>query len=140
VPDYRIREQKMSNLKPPPVYKILVAQLVATILIAAILLFLLNLIAAYSMALGGLISVVANSYFTLLAFRYRGARNADKVIRSFRQGELGKIVITLLLFALAFTLIETINEAALIAGFLVAQFVGIIMSGMIDYSPVVSKS
>ena len=130
----------MSNLKPPPVHRILVAQLVTTVLIAAIFLFVLNLTAAYSIALGGLISVAANSYFTLLAFRYRGARNADKVIKSFRKGEMGKIAITLLLFALTFTLITSLNEAALIAGFLVAQVVGIVMSGMINYSPAVNNS
>jgi len=128
----------MSNLKPPPVHRIIVAQLVASALIAVIFLVFSNVVAAYSILIGGLVSVVANGYFAVQAFRFRGARNADKVVKSFMKGEMGKIAITLAMFALIFTLISAINEAALIAGFFAAQFVGILMSGMINYSPVSS--
>ena len=56
-------------------------------------------------------------------------------MQSFMKGEAGKIIITLFLFALTFFLISAINEVAVIGGFFAAQFVGIMMSGMINYSP-----
>ena len=129
----------VTNLKAPPVYKVIVAQLVATSFIALIFLFLSGSVVAY-LLLGGLISVFSNSYFAMQAFKYRGARNADKVVRSFIRGELGKIGITLVLFALSFTLITNLNELALILGFIATHFVGVMMSGLISYSPTGNKT
>lgn len=125
----------MSNLKAPPVYKVIVAQLAATTLIAAISLLVFGVTTAYSVLLGGLISALPNSYFALHAFKFQGARNAEKVVKSFIKGELGKIIFTVVLFALSFTLITSLNELALILGFILIHFVGVIMSGMISYQP-----
>lgn len=125
----------MSNLKAPPVYKVIVAQLAATILIATISLLFIGVTAAYSALLGGLISALPNSYFVRHAFKYQGARNAEKVVQSFIRGELGKIIFTIVLFALSFTLITNLNELALILGFILIHFVGVTMSGMISYRP-----
>ena len=98
-------------------------------------LLIFGAVVGYSALLGGLISAVPNSYFALHAFKFQGARNADKVVKSFIRGELGKIVFTGVLFALSFTLVTSLNELALIAGFVAAHFVGVVMSGTIDYSP-----
>jgi ATP synthase protein I len=125
----------MSNLKPPPVHRIIVAQLVVTALMALTFLVFSNVVAAYSILIGGLVSALPNAYFAVQAFRYRGARNADKVVKSFRKGYFGKLGITIILFALTFTLVTTINEIALISGFVVVQFCGTMMSGLINYSP-----
>ena len=73
----------MTNLRPPPVYKVIVAQLAATIFIAAVSLLFSGSVIAYSVLLGGLISALPNSYFAFQAFKYQGARNADKVVKSF---------------------------------------------------------
>lgn len=125
----------MSNLKAPPVYKVIVAQLAATTLIATISLLVIGVTMAYSVLLGGLISALPNSYFALHAFKYQGARNAEKVVKGFIRGELGKIIFTVVLFALSFTLITNLNELALIIGFILIHFVGVMMSGMISYRP-----
>jgi ATP synthase protein I len=130
----------MSNLKPPPVHKVIVAQIAATGLIAVISLLISGSITAYSVFLGGLISALPNSYFAMQAFRYQGARSADKVVKSFLRGELGKMGLTLVLFALCFSLIGNVNEIALILGFIVIQFVGVIMSGFIGYTPTGNKT
>ena len=74
------------------------------------------------------------------AFKYQGARSADKVVKSFIRGELGKIGITIVLFALSFTLITNLNELALILGFIATHFVGVMMSGLISYSPSSDKT
>lgn len=130
----------MSNLKAPPVYKVILAQLAATGFIAVISLLISGSVTAYSVFLGGLISALPNSYFAMQAFRYRGARSADKVVKSFLRGELGKMVMTLVLFALCFSLLSNVNEVALILGFIGIQFIGIIMSGLISLSPTGNKS
>lgn len=95
---------------------------------------------AYSVLLGGLISALPNSYFALHAFKFQGARNAQRVVRSFIKGELGKIIITLVLFALSFTLISNLNEPALILGFIVTHFIGVMMSGMVINNPAGNKT
>lgn len=130
----------MSNLKAPPVYKVIVTQLAVTVFIAVISLLISGTVLAYSALLGGLISALPNSYFALHAFRFRGARNAQKVVKGFIRGELGKIVITVTLFALSFTLITNLNELALILGFTLTHFTGVIMSGFISYSPTSNKT
>jgi len=130
----------VNNLRPPPVYKVIVAQLIATAFIAAISLLFSGYVTACSALLGGLIRALPNSYFALQAFKYQGARNADKVVKSFIKGELGKIVITIVLFALSFTLITNLSELALILGFITTHFVGVMMSGLISYSPTNEKS
>ena len=125
----------MTNLRPPSVYKVIVAQLVWTVSLSLVCLLIFGVVAGYSALLGGLISAVPNSYFALHAFKFQGARNADKVVKSFIRGELGKIVFTGVLFALSFTLVTSLDELALIASFVAAHFVGVVMSGTIDYSP-----
>ena len=125
----------MTNLRPPSVYKVIVAQLVWTVSLSLVCLSIFGVVAGYSALLGGLISAVPNSYFALHAFKFQGARNADKVVKSFIRGELGKIVFTGVLFALSFTLVTSLDELALIAGFVAPHFVGVVMSGTIDYSP-----
>ena len=125
----------MTNLRPPSVYKVIVAQLVWTVSLSLVFLSIFGVVAGYSALLGGLISAVPNSYFALHAFKFQGARNADKVVKGFIRGELGKIVFTGVLFALSFTLVTSLNEFALIAGFVATHFVGVVMSGTIDYSP-----
>lgn len=129
----------MSNLKPPPVHKVIIAQFAVTVFIAVISLLISGTVLAYSALLGGLISALPNSYFALHAFRYQGARNAKRVVKSFIRGELGKIVITLVFFTLSFTLITRLHELALILGFVVTHFVGVGMSGFISYSPSSNK-
>ena len=130
----------MSNLKTPPVYKVTIAQLAETVFIAVISLLISGIILAYSVLLGGLISAVPNSYFAFHAYRYQGARNAQKVVKGFIRGELGKIIMTVVLFALSFTLITSLNELALILGFTLIHFVGVVMSGFISYRPSQNKT
>ena len=130
----------MSNLKTPPVYKVTIAQLAVTAFIAVISLLVSGSVLAYSVLLGGLISAVPNSYFAFHAYRYQGARNAQNVVKGFIRGELGKIIMTVVLFALSFTLITNLNELALILGFTLTHFVGVVMSGLISYGPSQDKT
>ena len=132
--------RSVSNLKAPPVYKVILAQLAITGFISVISLLFSGTTLALSVLLGGLISALPNSYFALHAFKYSGARNADKIVKGFIRGELGKLVITVVLFALSFALISSLNELALILGFIATHFVGVMMSGLISSSLSSNKS
>ena len=132
--------RSVSNLKAPPVYKVILAQLAITGFISVISLLFSGTTMALSVLLGGLISALPNSYFALHAFKYSGARNADKIVKGFIRGELGKLVITVVLFALSFALISSLNELALILGFIATHFVGVMMSGLISSSLSSNKS
>ena len=125
----------MSNLKTPPVYKVIIAQLTVTVFVAVIFLLISDVVLSYSLLVGGLISAVPNSYFALHAYRYQGARNAQNVVKGFIRGELGKIIMTVMMFAVSFALITSLNELASILGFTLIHFVGVVMSGLIGYVP-----
>lgn len=57
---------------------------------------------AISILAGGVVIIIPNIFFALKAFRYSGARASEKVMESFNNGVKMKIVLTALLFALAF--------------------------------------
>ena len=125
----------MSNLKTPPVYKVIIAQLTVTVFVAVIFLLISDVVLSYSLLVGGLISAVPNSYFALHAYRYQGARNGQNVVKGFIRGELGKIIMTVMMFAVSFALITSLSELASILGFTLIHFVGVVMSGLINYGP-----
>jgi ATP synthase protein I len=137
------RSQKarfVTNLKSPPVYKVIVAQLAASAIIATIFLIFGGFVAFYSGLLGGFISVAANSFFAAQAFRFSGARNAKKIVQSFMVGEIGKFIIVVGLFALSFGLIEPLNAYVMMFTFVVAQIVGVSASARMNYSPSMNKN
>jgi len=109
--------------------KVILAQLIGPALLAATFLLTTNEAVALSVLTGGLISAVSNGYFAMQAFRHQGAENADKVVRSFLKGGIGKVVVAALLFALSFNYLENLNATALFAGFLLAHFIGIWVTG-----------
>ncbi|OED39108.1 hypothetical protein AB833_16325 [Chromatiales bacterium (ex Bugula neritina AB1)] len=102
------------------VKRILLMQLFVALLVPAVLLpFGTN--AALSASAGCIASLVPNLYFAFRAFRYSGARSAQKILRSFYAGEAVKLVLTALIFALCFKYLKTLNVAALFGGFIMVQ-------------------
>lgn len=89
---------------------------------AALLLWLYDVKAGYSAALGGSVCVISNALFAYLLFQRRGARAAKQIVRGFYRGELVKIVTTVLCFIVIFKFVP-INVAAFFIGFVVGQLV-----------------
>lgn len=116
-------------------YKVILAQLIGPALLAVTFLWTTDAAVARSVLAGGLISALSNGYFAVQAFRYQGAENADKVVRSFLKGEIGKIAIAILLFALSFNFLEDLNVVALFSGFLFAHLIGIWVTGWMTRGP-----
>ena len=73
---------------------------------------------------GGLICWLPNCWFAYRAFRHRGARAARRIVRAFYAGEVGKMFLTVLLFAAVFIRMgDRVDAPALFLAFAAVQLV-----------------
>jgi len=100
---------------------ILVGQFLAMILVGAGGFLMVGQLSGLSALLGGLIAWLPNTYFALRAFRYRGARAAQKIVRSFYAGAFGKMILTMAMFAIVFIQVKPLSALALFIGFAIVQ-------------------
>ena len=70
---------------------------------------------------GGITVLLPNCYFVFRAFRYRGARDAKRIVRSFYSGEAGKLILTAVLFVLVFVSLKPLNAPAVFIGYFCVQ-------------------
>ena len=103
------------------VIKLLLAWQFAGALTAGLLGGLWGTSAAIGALAGGFIVWLPNCYFAYRAFRYRGARAARLIVRSFYAGVTGKIFLTASLFGLVFVNLKPLNALAVFAGFIAVQ-------------------
>lgn len=96
----------------PPIGK-LYAVLIAALLALCAALLLIDLTAAYSALLGGLIAIAPNMFFARQAFRLRGAQVTRHIAQAFYLGETGKFVLTATAFAVVFAVVKPLNAWAL---------------------------
>jgi ATP synthase protein I len=83
-------------------FKQILISIVIVLLCSLATYFIWGLSFAHSVLSGGAISIVPNLFFAHKAFKYAGARSSEKVLDAFYSGEKLKIVLTAILFALAF--------------------------------------
>ena len=76
--------------------------IIAVLLIAIVTYFIWGFVPAKSILVGGFVAIIPNIVFAFKAFQYAGAQSSEKVMDSFYKGEKLKLVLTALLFALAF--------------------------------------
>jgi len=100
---------------------ILLGQFLAMLAVGAIGTLIAGRVGGLSALLGGGIAWLPNAYFALRAFRYRGARAAQKIIRSFYAGAFGKLILTMALFSIVFIQVKPLNALALFLGFAFVQ-------------------
>jgi ATP synthase protein I len=123
----------VSTIKAPPIYKVIASQFIAVGLLTIVCYVMLGWISAYSLLLGGLICAIPNAYFVSKAFRYRGARASQKIVRAFYTGEAIKILLISAGFALSFIYVEPLNTAAMFLGFIAIYLTGmVVLVGMRD--------
>ncbi|WP_432455278.1 MULTISPECIES: ATP synthase subunit I [unclassified Agarivorans] len=82
--------------------------------------FFFNKDIAISVLLGGIIFLLPNSLFTLMAFRFVGATKQKQVVTSFYLGEVVKLSLIAILFVLVFTLLK-VEPLALLLGFVLSS-------------------
>lgn len=89
-----------------PGLKIAFKQILVTcivVIVCTVTIFLIwNKTFAISALIGGFIGIIPNVIFAFKAFRYAGARSAEKVVESFFSGIKIKMVLTAILFSLVF--------------------------------------
>lgn len=91
-----------------------IPQLILT-LIASALLLLVSVPAAYSALAGGLIAIVATTWFAIKVFAGRGTNQPAVELRTFYLAEINKLIITGAMFVAVFVVIKPVNGAALLA-------------------------
>ncbi|MFT5321246.1 MAG: ATP synthase protein I [Pseudohongiellaceae bacterium] len=122
----------VSRIKAPPLYIAFIIQFFICVMLTLAVWLLLDAVTAYSVLLGGLISIVPNSYFAWKAFRYRGASNTPLIVKSFYAGETGKLIMTGVSFALVFGGVKPLNELAVIVSFIIAIVVGLVTTAWVS--------
>lgn len=116
----------MTAIQTPPVYRISVVQGIVVLLATGIVLILQGTVSAYSLLLGGMISIIPSAYFTHRMFRETGARAMGKVVSNALKGELVKLLLIGAGFALVFKAVENLDVAKVFAGFILVHFAGIL--------------
>lgn len=115
-----------STIKAPPIYKVAVCQTVTALLIALAVWIIAGRVSAYSLLIGSLISVIPGTWFASRVFKYRGARSASLIAREAKRGEVGKLALSAIGFAISFIYVKPLNVVALFSGFVLIHLVGLV--------------
>ena len=115
----------MSTIKAPPIYKIAAYQLFFLLLLTFAVVLLAGWVSAYSLLIGGLISLIPGTLFANRVFKYRGARAARQIAREVNRGEAIKLVLSAAGFAAAFIAVHPLNVVALFSGFVLVHLAGV---------------
>jgi ATP synthase protein I len=108
-----------------PTRYLVTVQALTTVVLAATSL-LLGRVFAYSVLLGGLISLIPNAWFASLVFRHSGARAMGAVVRNAYLGELAKLVMTGAGFGLVFVLVDPLHVPGLFTGLVLVHMAGLV--------------
>ena len=119
-----------AEIARPPVHRITLAQL-ATLFTVCLALLAHDRTVAGSVAAGGLVAIIPQAYFAMLAFRWRGARSARAIARSSYAGETGKFLLSVAGFAIVFAMVRPISGLAVFAGYLAMLAIQIIGSWLL---------
>ncbi len=109
--------------------RVLVAQFLVGVVLAAVIWGVFGKVAGYSALLGSLTAVIPNAFLALRLVVPRRDSGAQALVGAAWIGEIGKLALTVLFFSLVFTLVRPLNAAALFAGFIATQLV--IFSGLL---------
>ena len=118
----------------------LLAQAGVSTVLAAVLWLSFGDTVAVSTLLGGVAAVVPNGF--LAARLLAPNRPVDELLRGAWLGEVGKIVLTVLAFAVIFGFVRPVAPPAVFAGFIAAQLVvfGALLVGDTGHTDGVAKS
>jgi len=106
---------------------------VAIIIGATLITFFVAGEASWSLFYGGFIGILPNAYFAFQAFKIAGARQAQQVVVNMYKGEAVKLIMTVLLFVLAFKVL-TVLPGWLFLGYTLALMMNWIALAMFKKS------
>jgi ATP synthase protein I len=102
-------------------------QLVATVLVSALLL-VINAAWFWSAVIGGLIATLANTYFAWKVFSRQQETSAEQILLTYYGAEVGKVILTVMLFAAVILMIQPLNIIALMGMYLFNQLTPLLVS------------
>ncbi|MGB2002979.1 MAG: ATP synthase subunit I, partial [Porticoccaceae bacterium] len=83
----------MTTISTPPIQRVALYQLLILLPVCGIVSGF-DVTLAGSMLVGGLIQIIPQAWYARQAFRYRGARQVNKIVRAMYWGESGKVILT----------------------------------------------
>jgi ATP synthase protein I len=101
----------------------LLAQACVSALVALALWLWLGEVAAVSALLGGAAAVVPNGFLAARLLQPSRDQSARAMMRSAWLGEIGKLLLTVLLFGVIFAFVRPLSPPAVFAGFIAATLV-----------------
>ncbi|HHH38603.1 MAG TPA: F0F1 ATP synthase assembly protein I [Sedimenticola sp.] len=111
--------------------RIIIAQLLAT-LVAALLLLAAGRVYALSALAGGTIATLANGWFALRVFAGYRAQRPERLLGRFYGAELQKLLLVAVLFAGVMLWLRPLSAAALFGTFMLVQLVPVLVSQLMD--------
>ncbi|MGD8339445.1 MAG: ATP synthase subunit I [Gammaproteobacteria bacterium] len=106
-----------------PILSILLAQALVGGLVASGLALWLGSTAGFSALMGGVAAVLPNAFLAALLLTPRAGSSARALLGAAWVGEIGKLMLTVLLFAVVFIAVRPISAPAVFAGYIAAQLV-----------------
>ena len=113
----------MTTISTPPIQRVALYQLLILMPVCGIVSGF-DVTLAGSIMVGGLIQIVPQAWYARQAFRYRGARQVNKIVRAMYWGESGKVILTAALFVTTFIVWKQLNFLAVFCAFTVMIPVG----------------
>ncbi|HZF31547.1 MAG TPA: ATP synthase subunit I [Gammaproteobacteria bacterium] len=99
----------------------LLGQAGVTLCLAAGLWLWQGQVAGVSALLGGATAVIPNGFLAARLLQWRAGASADSLLRSVWIGEIGKLLLTAVLFAAIFGAVRPLAPPAVFGGFIAAQ-------------------
>lgn len=106
----------MSWIKNRPLNIVLHLQLLITLIVAVVILFVLGFHGAVSAMLGGAVSVISSAAYAVIVSRHKGY-TAEGTVRTALRAEAVKIILTVSLLWMVFKNYEDVNAFAFIGTF-----------------------
>ena len=101
----------------------LLVQVCVSVVVAAVLWVWMGEVAAVSALLGGAAVVIPNGFLAARLLQPSRDESAGAMLRAAWVGEIGKLLLTVLLFGVIFGVVRPIEPLAVFAGFIAAQLV-----------------
>ena len=100
----------------------LLIQVLATVSVTVLLLVFKGQYAISSLV-GGMIATLANAYLAWKVFRQPSEATPEKILASLYSAEVGKIILTVMLFTAAILMVRPLHTLVLIAMYFVVQII-----------------
>ena len=100
----------------------------AASLIAGLLSLLINESWALSVLAGAMIASLSNAYFAWKVFSRQKETESAQILTTYYGAEVGKIILTVMLFVTAFNVIKPLNVVAMMGAYLIITLIPVIAS------------